>query len=87
MNKVYKIIKNKNENAICFIIQTEGDMDFWWWEISQELWDRYKEKNTFGLPNDFVNDDENLSEGCSCGSFLTIEDTICDYLEIEIITL
>lgn len=32
MNEVKKIVYNGN--SIYFILQTEGDQDFWWWEVS-----------------------------------------------------
>lgn len=94
MNKVYKVITSTD--TICFIIQTEGDMDFWYWEVSRSSWNSYWEKHKSPAcligrimkwaANQFVNDEENSALGCSCGSFLTMEEAIFDYLEIEVIT-
>ena len=44
INKVHKVISS--DNAICFIIQTEGDKDFWYWVIDRSTWNGYwKDKN------------------------------------------
>ena len=87
INKVHKIITRNN--SICFVINTEGEQDFWYWEISIGTWDNYwKDKNPDCLngnvmewsANEFVNSDECSHCGCSVSSFLTVEDAIKDYL-------
>lgn len=86
-NKVHKVITNGN--SICFVINTDGDLDFWWWEISRGTWNGYwKDKNPACLignimewaANEFVNSDEYSNCGCSCGSFETVEEAVKDYL-------
>jgi len=88
VNKVQKIITD--DNYICFIILTEGDEDFWYWEISLDTWNKYwKEKNpdclngnvTEWAANEFVNSDECRNCGCSVSSFATVEEAVKDYLE------
>lgn len=87
VNKVHKVITDNN--SICFIIQTEGDKDFWWWEISRSTWNKYwKDKNPACLignimkwaANEFVNSDECSDCGCSCGNFETVLDAFNDYV-------
>lgn len=92
MNKVFKVITNGD--SICFIIQTGGDSDFWYWEISRRKWNDYWiNRNPACLignimewaANEFVNSEENSSCGFSCGSYLTMEEAIYDYLEISVV--
>ena len=87
MNTVHKVISSSD--TICFIINTDGDSDFWWWEISRDTWVKYwKNKNHACLigdimewaANEFVNSDECSDCGCSCGSFKTVYDAIKDYM-------
>lgn len=89
MNKVIKVVTM--ENVVYFIIQTEGDTDFWYWEIPTESWLDYW--NKLGNPakavqaalgynpercDEFANDPNNDTVGASCGSFATVEDAIAD---------
>ncbi len=87
VNKVHKVITS--DDAICFIINTEGDEDFWYWEISRSTWNSYwKDKNPACLignimewaANEFVNSDKCSHCGCGVGSFATVYDAIKDYL-------
>ena len=87
INKVCEIITR--DNAICFILNTSGETDYWYWEISRGTWNSYwKDKNPACLNGDipewaaaeFVNSDECSSCGCSCASYVTVEDAISDYL-------
>lgn len=87
VNTVHKVITSSD--SICFIINTEGDPDFWWWEVSRSTWDGYwKDKNVACLAgiimkfaaNKFVNSDECSHCGFSCSSFETVEDAVKDYL-------
>lgn len=88
VNKVHKVISGSN--AICFIIQTDGDTDFWWWEVSRNTWNGYwKDKNPACIignimewaANEFVNSDECSHCGCSCASFKTVAEAVKDYME------
>lgn len=88
MNEVKRIISNGN--SICFIIQTVGDKDFWWWEIDVATWELYwKNKNPkyitgridFVAANEFVNSDECSHCGCSCASFDSEAAATKDYMK------
>lgn len=88
-NTVYKVITS--DNAICFVIQTEGDTGFWYWEIDRNTWNSYwKDKNPACLigdimewaANEFVNSDEYSHCGCSVSSFKTVYDAVKDYLDL-----
>ncbi len=82
MNEVKSIIVNGD--AICFVIQTDGEKDFWWWEISGGEWNKYWKGGTEinkKLANIFVNDMKTSSYGCICSSFTTIEDAKKNYME------
>lgn len=87
VNKVHKVVSGSN--TICFIIQTDGDKDFWWWQIDRSTWNGYwKDKNPACIignimewaANEFVNSDECSHCGCSCASFETVYDAIKDYM-------
>ena len=86
-NTVHKVVSGSN--TICFIIQTEGENDFWWWEISRDTWNGYwKDKNPACIignimelaANEFVNSSECSHCGCSCASFETVMEAIKDYM-------
>ena len=88
VNVVHKIISN--DDALCFVIKTEGEPDFWWWEVSRSTWNNYwKDKNAACLvgiimelsANEFVNSDECSHCGCSCASFKTVAEAVKDYME------
>lgn len=87
MNKVYKVVSS--EDAICFIIKTDDEKEFWYWEVSKGTWNKYwKDKNPACLignimewaANEFVNSDECSHCGCSYSGFDTIMDAINDYI-------
>ena len=85
VNKVHKMLQGNN--TFCFIIQTENESDFWWWEVSKNdfcnFWlkrDLSKPIANIELANEFVNSDECSHCGCSCASFETVEDAIKDYM-------
>ena len=80
MNTIIDIITNND--SIVFIINTEGDTDFWWWEISATEWKRYWNSTniTIEMATEFANDEENETLGTSCGSFETVADAVVDYM-------
>lgn len=78
MNEIKKIINDKD--TITFILITDGDTDYWWWEVPRYDWEHYKHLNPNATTHDFVNDEEYASDcGFSCGGFDTVEDAIADY--------
>jgi len=87
INTVHKVITKGD--AICFIINTRGGNDFWYWEIERYTWNLYwEDKNPACITenimewaaNEFVNSDECSHCGYSCSGFETVEDAIEDYL-------
>ena len=87
VNTVHKVVSGND--AICFIIQTEDETDFWWWVIHRDTWNGYwKDKNPACIignimewaANEFVNSDECSHCGYSCASFETVYDAIMDYM-------
>lgn len=92
MNRVIKLIRT--DYSIIFILQTEGDDDFWWWEVSKEdfrnYWKNlYTGSRAWGVygatyntnqkqAEQFANDIENSDKGTSCSSFSTVEDALRD---------
>lgn len=98
MNEVKKIVYNGN--SIYFILQTEGDQDFWWWEVSvSDVRDYFVDKGLESIDNasavyelaceklskahaeQFCNDADNDTLGCSCASFETAEEATMDVLK------
>ena len=91
MNEVKKIVYNGN--AIYFILQTEGDQDFWWWEVSRNDVRNYFSNNAVAYleltsnklskahAEQFCNDADNDTLGCSCASFETAEEAAVDALK------
>lgn len=81
VNQVHLVIAK--ESTVCFIISTETDNDFWYWEISKDIWDRYLENNPSDdvllSASEFVNSGEYSHCGCSVASFNTIEEAVLDY--------
>ena len=89
INKVLHVMTNGG--AVAFVIQTEGEPDFWWFEVDSESWFDYWKKNgnsadIFGanfftpwMCTEFVNNCDDTI-GCSCGSFETEQDAVKDYL-------
>ena len=89
-NNVKKVVYDGS--AITFIIQTKGDNDFWFWNVSRQAVFDYFNKNNlsvalFELSHDalsfyhasiFCDDCDNDTLGCSGGSFETIEDALKD---------
>ena len=84
VNTVHKTIAN--DDAVCFIISTEGESEFWWWEVSRGTWNGcWKDKNRACLTgdvmeweaNEFVNSAECSDCGCSCSGFATVEEANC----------
>ena len=74
---VNKLIKKIDDNgSTCFIIQTEGDNDYWYWVVDTAY------VTESGLTDEeFINDvtGEYGSIGFSAASFDTVEDAIADY--------
>lgn len=88
VNKVLEIIEN--DSTICFVLNTQGEHDFWYWEVGRAVWDYFwrdknpdvlKAKITNEAATEFVNSDECSHYGCSCGHFATVAEAIKDYFE------
>lgn len=84
VNKVYKIITETYEYV--FIMQTEGDDDYWYWAVSRaDVTSYFAKKGILLLSLDkekaeqFVNDDVNEFLGCSVASFNSVEEAEMDY--------
>lgn len=91
VNNVKKVISLTD--SIVFIIKTEDDDDFWYWQVSTEDVADYFRKNrnalgvyrtyagtlTKGLAEQFGNDIDNSDKGCSCGGFDTIDEILKDF--------
>lgn len=90
INKVHKIIYDDKTGTTSFIIQTDGDKDFWYWQVDTgDIFDYFKEKDEpFGIirtvsghltkrqAEQFCNDIDNTDKGTSVASFDTIEDAL-----------
>lgn len=90
INQVKKVVYDGS--TVNFIIQTQGDNDFWYWQVCRtDIVDYFNRKNQpaaiFQLAHDmlaiasceeFCNDIENDLLGVSCSSFETIEDALKD---------
>jgi len=81
MNNIIKIFRTAG--AINFVIQTEGESDFWVWQISAWDWFEYfgNDEVTEDRANKFINDEDNATLGCSSASYDTIEDAVADWEE------
>lgn len=84
VNKVYKIITETYEYV--FIMQTEGEDDYWYWAVPRsDVGAYFARKGTLILSLDkakaeqFVNDMENDTLGCSVASFNSVEEAEMDY--------
>ena len=89
-NKIQKVVYDGA--TVTFIIQTEGESDFWHWSVNwHDVADYFQNhKNKVALLelvneklspvncNIFINDLENDTLGCSCCSFDSIEDALKD---------
>lgn len=71
MNKIIKVIKQGS--CYFFILQTENDNDFWYWQV-----DAYDVDNYDGTFEQFVNDENNGALGCSCAGFESLDDLLSD---------
>ena len=76
MNKVHKVVIKYGNYYM--IIQTEGEEDFWVWQIQKEEFNRWS-KSDMAVPSTenlelFANDPYNDTIGTSWSSFKTIGD-------------
>ena len=88
INQIQKVVYD--DYTIHFIIQTQGDNDFWYWSVNRYDVKEYFKKSSsalFELANNklskrhcniFINDCNNDLLGVSCASFETIEDVLKD---------
>lgn len=90
INHVQKVVYDGS--TVSFIIQTDGDNDFWWWSVCwREVADYFQEHHKPSAINElaneklskihceqFVNDCDNDMLGVSCSSFATVEDALKD---------
>jgi len=92
INKVHKIITDGNTTT--FIIQTEGDSDFWFWQVDNtDIRNYFRTHKSAGTTlvialnghltptaaNIFANDLDNTDKGTSCGGYDTIEDILREF--------
>lgn len=91
VNKVEKVIRDGS--SIVFIIKTDGDQDYWYWQVSEEdvadffrlnrnaygVYRTLAGKMTKGLAEQFVNSDEYSDKGCSCGGYNTIDEILKEF--------
>lgn len=88
-NTVHKILIG--DGIICFIINTKGDKDFWYWKVERCTWDEFwktrKQSNLDEITekdaNKFVNSIENSLCGDSCGNYATVEEAVAEYLRTK----
>jgi len=92
INKVHKIVYDDKTGTIAFIIQTDGDQDFWCWYVNEDtVRNYYRDKGdklayynteTATLSKEqaerFCNDIDNTDKGVSVASFDTIDKAIED---------
>lgn len=71
MNEVIKMLEKGGLTV--FILKTEGEDDFWCWEVYTADVEDYD-----GSPEQFANDIENAMIGTSWGGFDTVEDAVAD---------
>ena len=90
INQVLKVVYDGS--TVNFIIQTKGDVDYWYWQLAKaDVVDYFSRKNqpvaVFQLAHEmlakksceiFCNDIENDLLGVACSSFKTIEDALKD---------
>lgn len=94
MNTVHKVIYDDKTGTITFIIQTDGDHDYWYWYLNEDTVRTYfrNKGDNLALYNietgtlskeqaeRFCNDDECDTAGVSVGGFDTIDEAIADIL-------
>ena len=92
INKVHKVIYDDKTGTTTFIIQTDGDQDYWWWQVDTgDIFHYFKEKDeplgiirtisehlTKAQAERFCNDLDNTDKGTSCASFDTIDEALKD---------
>jgi hypothetical protein len=92
INKVHKIIYDDKTGTIAFILQTDGDQDFWYWQVSKyDIHDYFRNKgDNFGMvraysgrltkaqAEEICNSLELSDKGVSGANFETIEDALKD---------
>lgn len=76
MNKIIDTIYTGN--TMVFIIKTGNEKGFWYWQVDREEVNEYR-----GTHEEFVNDEDNATLGCSTGTFNTIEETLIDIYEVK----
>lgn len=85
-NKVQKVITEGNTTI--FIIKTEGEEGFWWWQVDNHYINQFLNKHKIGslteqMANEFCNSEDYTDVGCSCGDYKTVEDILKDFWNAE----
>lgn len=94
-NHVVKVITDTDAKTYIFIINTEGDQDFWWWQVDfSDVAKYFKESgynplylyslySTGGLTQTmaemFCNDIDNTLYGVSCSSYKAIDEILKEF--------
>ena len=73
MNYIEDIWVDKENGMTTFFLQTEGEGEFWYWQVDTA---DIKEPRL-----EFVNNLENATLGCSVGGFATLDDAREDILK------
>lgn len=94
INKVHKVITDHKTDTTTFIIQTEGDTDFWWWQVdNQDIRDYFNNRTdktyrvviainghmTPTASEIFANDIDNTDKGTSCAGYETIDEILKEF--------
>ncbi len=94
INKVHKIITDNKTDTTTFIIQTDGDKDFWWWQVDNtDIREYFTKKHDPGTifvialnghitptaADIFANDLDNTDKGTSSAGYDTIEDILREF--------
>lgn len=93
INKVHKVIYDNKTGTITFIIQTDGDQDYWYWYLNEDtVRNYYKDHgdklayyNAIGKTlsreqaERFCNDFDNSDKGVSVASYDTIDEILREF--------
>jgi hypothetical protein len=93
INKVHKIITDHKTDTTTFIIQTDGDQDFWWWQVDNtDIREYFKAHNTGTnlvialnghitptAADIFANDIDNTDKGTSGAAYETIDEILKEF--------
>ena len=93
INKVHKIITDNKSDTTTFIIQTDGDQDFWYWQVDNtDIREYFKAHNTGTnlvialnghitptAADIFANDIDNTDKGTSCAGYETIDEILREF--------